>query len=501
MGRGGTAGGIERQNGWRRVADKIEPLWLASDSDSRTVGLANGSGLRTIAHSLGENSCMHATAMRKMALRAITLEVLAIFLFAAPMFSFAQSNSRRHAPADRGAYQLRFTLVLSRHGIRPPLASNASLDLISSDRWPEWPVPLGYLTPHGAVALRQMGAYMRLDAARSGLFPSGGCPGRGEVYLYSDTAERNIESTRNTFAGFEPGCAIAIHTIVPKAGARDPLFSPIPDTFPRPSREAMAADQRGVPRKDPAAFSSVAKNPELIELARILAPNPAHPPAKPILNDPSPLAAASSPIEDILLEYVDDKPMSQVGWGRVDEATLRRLIALHVKEFSAGTRTPLSARTQASNMVAHFLDTLEQAAQSSQVAGALGPVGTRLVYVSGHDSNVYRVGGLLGLHWTANGRTDAVPPDSQLVFELLQSRRSKQYFVRILYRAQTLDQLRSAEPLTLKDGPAEVSLTTPGCKAGGLCPFATFNRAVHGLLDPAYVQRTMPPTEVVGSRP
>jgi 4-phytase/acid phosphatase len=66
---------------------------------------------------------------------------------------------------------------LSRHGIRPPLASASVLDLRSSEPWPEWEVPLGYLTPHGGVAIRQMGAYMRLNMAHNGLLPAAGCPG------------------------------------------------------------------------------------------------------------------------------------------------------------------------------------------------------------------------------------------------------------------------------------------------------------------------------------
>ena len=131
---------------------------------------------------------------------------------------------------------------------------------------------------------------------------------------------------------------------------------------------------------DPAAFSSLAGNPELKEFAHILGPDPAHPAAKPILGDLNPLAAASSLVEDILLEYVDNKPMSEVGWGRVDESTLRRLIPLHTKQFAVATRTPLSARTQGSNLMAHILDTLEQAQHNKAVPGALGPVGARLAY-------------------------------------------------------------------------------------------------------------------------
>jgi 4-phytase/acid phosphatase len=426
---------------------------------------------------------------------------LRILVAAAFLLATAVAPAQSQPTKGGGKNQLRFTLVLSRHGIRPPLIAASTLNLHSSDPWPEWEVPPGYLTPHGALAIQQMGAYMRLDLARNELLPASGCPKRSEVYLYADTEERNISSTRNTFAGLEPGCdPLPIHTIVPAPGVRDSLFSAVPSTFPPPPPEAAAADMQATLGNDPKAFFSSAGNPGLDELARTLAPDPAHPAAKPILDDPRPLVAASTLIEDILLEYVDAKPMSEVGWGRIDEPTLRRLLPLHTKQFGLATRTPLSARTQGSNMMAHILATLEQAAQSGQpkpVPGAIGPVGTRLVYVSGHDSNLSNIGGLLDLHWNVDGRTDDTPPDSQIIFELWQNSKSKEYTVRLRCRAQTIDQLRSGEVLSLANSPVEVNLTPPGCHANQPCPFSNFDHAAHSLVDPAYVKTDLMPTHVV----
>jgi 4-phytase/acid phosphatase len=212
-------------------------------------------------------------------------------------------------------------------------------------------------------------------------------------------------------------------------------------------------------------------------------------------------------IEDFLLEYTDGKPMPEVGWGRVDEPTLRRLMPLYVKGFDLVTRTPLSARSRGSNLVAHMLDTLEQAAQPAQtqpatpVPGAFGPVGTRLVYIGGHDSDLSFIGGLFSLHWTVGGITDDTPPDSQIVFELWQNSKSKQYTVRLFYRAQTYDQLRSGQTLTLASPPAKVVLTPPGCRAGQPCSFADFDRAAHALLDPAYIKPDLLPTQIAPANP
>jgi 4-phytase/acid phosphatase len=426
--------------------------------------------------------------------------IIAVLLLAATVVP-VQAQASKKQSQDK----LRFTLVLSRHGVRPPLTAASVLGLHSSSAWPEWEVPLGYLTPHGASAIRQMGAYMRLDLARKGLFPAIGCPGNSDIYLYADTQQRTILSTRNTFAALEPGCNLPpVHTIVTASGVDDPVFSPIPGTFPPPSEEAVAADRQAALGNNPAAFFSLAGNPELKELAAILVPDHAHSAAKPILNDPRPLAAASPLIEDFLLEYTDGKPMAEVGWGRVDEPTLRRLMPLYVKGFGLVTRPSLTARTRSSNLVAHILDTLEQAAQTQPagpVRGAFGPVGARMVYLGGHDSDLSRIGGLFNLHWTVEGVTDDTPPDSQIVFELWQNAKSKQYTVRLFYRAQTFDQLRSSQALTLVRPPAKVDLTPPGCHASQPCPFTAFDHAARALLDPAYIKPDLMPTQIAPSNP
>jgi 4-phytase/acid phosphatase len=426
---------------------------------------------------------------------------VAVALFLVIAVAPAQSPSTKAAANDH----LRFTLILSRHGVRPPLVANSTLNLNSSEPWPVWEVPPGYLTPHGALAIQKMGAYLRLDLARHGLLPASGCPEKSEIYLETDTDERNIESTRATFAALEPGCdPLPINAGSLAPDGKNPLFSAIPLLFPPPPQGAVAADQRATFGSDPQAFFSAAANPGLDRFARILAPDPAHPAAKPILDDPRPLAAASTLVEDLLLEYADDKPMSEVGWGRVDEPMLRRLIPLHTKQFSTSARSPLTARTQGSNLMAHMLLTLEQAAQSGErkpFPGAIGPAGARLVYLSGHDTNLSQIGGLLSVHWTADGRTDDTPPDSQIVFELWQNSRSKQFSIRLRFRAQTLDQLRSGEDLSLSNPPVEVDLTPPGCQANRPCPFSNFDQAVHGLLDPAYVKADLPPMREVLASP
>jgi len=129
----------------------------------------------------------------------------------------------------------------------------------------------------------------------------------------------------------------------------------------------------------------------------------------------------------------------------------------------------------------------------SENPGAIGPPQTKLVYLSGHDSNIFTLGGLLGLHWRADSRSDDTPPDSQLAFELWQQPGHADYNIRIVYRAQTLAQLRSAETLSLEHPPAEVVLTPTGCVAHKPCQLATFLAAAARAIDPAFVKPDLVP--------
>ena len=67
------------------------------------------------------------------------------------------------------------------------------------------------------------------------------------------------------------------------------------------------------------------------------------------------------------------------------------------------------------------------------------------------------------------------------------------YDIRIVYRAQTLEQLRTAQTLSLENPPAEVELTPTGCVAHKPCPLATFLAAARRTIDPTYVQPNLPP--------
>jgi 4-phytase/acid phosphatase len=123
-----------------------------------------------------------------------------------------------------------------------------------------------------------------------------------------------------------------------------------------------------------------------------------------------PLNAASTITENFLLEYTNGLPMDQVGWGRVNLATLKQLMDLHTAASDLTRRSSYLATVQASNALAHILNTLQLAVTNRAVPGALGKLGDRAVFLVGHDTNIANLAGMLNLNRIIDGRRDDTPP-------------------------------------------------------------------------------------------
>jgi 4-phytase/acid phosphatase len=180
-----------------------------------------------------------------------------------------------------------------------------------------------------------------------------------------------------------------------------------------------------------------------------------------------------------------------VGWGRVDLPALKQLMDLHTAASDLTRRTLYLATVQASNTLAHMLDTLRQAATGKESAGALGKPGDRVVVLVGHDTNLANIAGMLNMNWVIDGRRDDTPPGGALVFELWQSADDSAYEVRTYYTAQTLEQMREAVPLTLDKAPPRADIFIPGCSKGGEgfpCYWKDFERTLTTAIDPAFVK-------------
>jgi 4-phytase/acid phosphatase len=414
----------------------------------------------------------------------------------------AQSSDSRDATPQA---QLQFVVMLSRHGVRSPLNPPGELDRYSAAPWPKWSVAPGILTQHGYALMKLFGAWDRGKFAASGLLAPGGCGDAPHVTILADTDERTRETGKALAEGMLPGCTVPVHSLAD--GESDPLF-----------RSLEAGVGHADPQLGVAAISgrlggdannlTAAYRPQLAALDRVLAGCSHAPAMNPkrasIFDVPASLSAGNAdrpaslrgPLptganiaENLLLEYTEGMSDADTGWGCVNGPTLRSLMQLDTASWEYGTRTPAIARMKASNVLDRIQKSLAQSATGKPVAGALGKPGDRLLLLVGHDTNIATVAGALGVNWIVDGRVDDTPPGGALLFELWRSSKDSAPFVRLEYTAQTIDQMRHAEPLTPANPPAQEPVFIPACsRPDKSCSWDGFSAAMQRAIDPAYVQ-------------
>ncbi|HTV82217.1 MAG TPA: histidine-type phosphatase [Acidobacteriaceae bacterium] len=403
------------------------------------------------------------------------------------------------APPPSQQAQLRFVVVLTRHGVRSPTPGASQYDRYSALPWPKWNVQPGYLTPRGYALMKLFGAYDRAWLAQQGLFAASGCADTAHVTILADSDERTRETGKALAEGMFPGCPPEVHAL--PQGTHDPLFHAMSAGTAKSDPALETAAIRGRIGGNPANLAQ-AYRAQLAALENVLsgcghAPPGAHPPLL-LFNTPAtlqagtprhpvrmrgPLEVAASLTENLLLEYTEGMP--DVGWGCVDGSALRYLMQLHSADEDLKDRTPAIARFNSSYLLRHILMAMEQQVGGRRIPGSPGPPGDRLLILAGHDTNVANVAGALGLHWILDGRRDGTPPGGALLFELWRNRSSGAYFVHVDYMAQTLEQMRSVQVLTLTTPPDRVPVFVPGCgRADMSCSWQGFSAAARNALAP-----------------
>ena len=399
------------------------------------------------------------------------------------------------------AQELKFVVVVTRHGVRPPTVSNDQINPYSAEPWPKWDVAPGYLTAHGRALMKLFGAYDRAQFARAGLFSPSGCADASRVYFWADTDERTIETGHALVEGMLPGCTVEVHSA--PAGTRDPLFNPVAAGVGHADPDLAVAAVSGRVGGHPEALLA-AYRPALETMQQVLTagktvkqsllelPVSLGPAAGGLVEMRGPLATASSLAEDFLLEYTNGMQGHDLGWGRLTESNLRQMMTLNLAFTDLTRRTTQIARTSASNLLSHVAKAMEQAVAGKAVPGALGKAGDRMLVIVGHDSNLSNIQGTLDLAWLLPGyQPNDTPPGGALVFELWRQPAGGQYSVRTYYTAQTLAQMRQAQPLTLDSPPAKATVFVPGCstaKVGSPCDWNAFRHTIETSIAPAFVR-------------
>jgi 4-phytase/acid phosphatase len=349
--------------------------------------------------------------------------------------------------------------------------------------------------------MKIMGAYYRNYFSSNGLPGKQGCAAAGLAFFRADSAQRTLATAQALAEGMLPGCTAEIHSA--GEGKSDPLFDGTEAGAARPDPALSLAAVAGRLGPKPDAVVD-AQRPAFDLLVRVLSGNGK--PAHSIFEDPvslsanrtgvtmnGPLNLASTLSEDFLLEYADGMSGDRLGWGRLSVSNLLELMTLHSAYAELMRRTAYLARARGSNLLSYVVRSLEQAAVGKPVAGAAGSPDTALLVISGHDTNLSNLSGMLGLSWLLPSyQPDDTPPGGALIFTLWRSRATGRYSVRLQFAAQTLDQMHDATSLSLANPPAIANVFVPGCSAAGdgyPCTWESFVTTARGAIAPEFVAK------------
>src|SRR5262245_18148379 len=460
-----------------------------------------------------------AAMTHRLRLRVLLVCVLVALAAALPL--------RAQTPRTDDDSSLEQIIIFGRHGVRSNAVPTSTIAPFASRPYPEFSVPPGFLTPHGAQAEVLLGAYYRQYLLAERLLTGRANDDARASYFRANSIQRSNISAASLAAGLFPGASVPVHSF--PLGEPDPIFDAIAAGVATVDGARAAREVAGIFNQGAAVASAYSGELSLIrsvlfDYPRTTEPPPPTPPGK---VDPTalpiPLTANTTGVatanviniggvittllaaDPFVMQYAEGLPLDQVAWGELSLNELSQQTRIITLAFDLEMLSPYLNQVQSSNAAAHVLRTMKQAVTGDRVAGAFGTPRTRVVVVNSSDAYVAGLAGMLGVHWLLPGyQRDYCAPGGNLVFELRQSRRSGRHFVRVFYTAQTFDQLRELTPLTLEHPPATQQLLVPNGSRSRTdldVSFRTFAELLEKAINPNFVQSPsaeVPPGPLTG---
>lgn len=396
---------------------------------------------------------------------------LAVLAFALPPVIFP-------APA-RAETVLERVVLVQRHGVRAPTQSPEQLADWSRRDWPRWPAERGHLTARGAQVVALVADGVRDFYVKEALLPAQGCGSR--VVVWADGKdERTRDSGRQMAQAFAPGCKLPVQSGPP--GAKDPVFDSLGgDCF-------LDAQQGDLALRERVGESGLVDHPTragIHGLCRILRPSQPHnsPPSSfTVLPDrieiSGALASAAAVGEIFLLEYAQDMPAGDVGWGEAATPAALDLLMAPRNRLADLTRSlPYVAVRQGARMARLMLATLDGEAN---VAAPAIPADVKLLAFAGHDDNLSNMAGVFGAEWSLPGQPDDTAPATAFALERRRDTATGAVTVSLRIFYAQLEGMRRLEPAAVRN----LVVKMAGCPAEG-CPLDSLRQHVLASLPEA----------------
>ena len=398
------------------------------------------------------------------------LSVLAVLMLAVTAIPLCAAAEDAAAPVqETPGYTLEQVVILSRHNIRSPLSEKGSvLDEITQHQWFAWTSKPGELSLRGAMLETTMGQYFRLWLEREGLFPENYIPDDGAVRFYANALQRTQATAHYFSTGLLPVAVVPVERHG-EYNSRDLTFLPVitfmNDAYEEDVRNEISRRGGGTGlsgytealRENAALLIDTADMEEseiylsgkygnLLEdetkLNLVLG-------EEPTLSGP--LKVMCSVADAMVLQYYEEADPGKATFGHdLSEDDMRRIGGIVSSYEKILFASPLLAVNLAHPML-------------EEVYSELNTPYRKFAFLCGHDSTISSFLAALGVneYMLPNAIEPTTPIGSKVVFSRWRDVNGKAFYqVSLVY--QSVEQLRSIQPLSLEIPPMIVPLSFEG---------------------------------------
>ncbi len=289
---------------------------------------------------------------------------------------------------------LKQIILFGRHGVRSAAFPSSTLATLAVRPYPDFGVPTGYLTLHGAKAEYLLGNYYREYLLSEGLLTGDTTKDLAHSYFRANSIQRSNISAAVLGLGLFPFTLVPVHSFA--LGTPDPVFDPISTKVATVDTARAVTEVAGIFNSGLALASASSPEFSLIRSILLNYPNGTQPPppAPSGIVDatslPIPLTAVTTNVatanviklgglaetlyaaDPFVMEYTDGMPMEDVAWGQLTPDTLSQQTRIITLDFAITIREPYLDQVQSSNAAAHVLRTMKQVVDGQKVPGAFG---------------------------------------------------------------------------------------------------------------------------------